>query len=107
MPFRRSYERFLINDWATVILNETTQKRLLLRDLSVRGAGVVSNYPFQVNDKVKIVIKEPVFDAPVSREAKVIWSNKKEDNLWRSGLDFGLDNELDLGRFFLKANPAF
>lgn len=96
MPFRRSYERFLVNRKANLETDKSQEQEVLLRDLSIRGAGIVSRFSLNENEQVKISIKEPFFDQPVLKEAVVIWSKKQENNSWRSGLDFGLDNRLEL-----------
>lgn len=94
-PRRRSYERFMVNNWATLVDKEAEQK-VLLKDLSCRGVGLVSNSALEPNKKVGISLNPPIFDNPVYKEARVIWCNKVNDKVWRAGLDFGLDNLLEL-----------
>lgn len=92
MPYRRMYERFILNDSASVITKEGKEERLLLKDLSVGGAGVTGNASLDINEIVAVVIKAPFFfGKPIYKQARVAWCEKVDTNLWESGLDFGLD----------------
>lgn len=101
LSYRRSYERFLMSIWAEIsVIKENLEKRVIIKDLSARGAGVVCSYPLSLNEKVVIMIKALFSDEPVNREAKVIWCKKIKENLWQAGLDFGLDNKIELKGLF-------
>lgn len=92
---RRSYERYKLDDSAILILNKKLEKSSILRDLSARGVGFVCDFPLRNNDKIEIIIKSSLFESSMRKEANVIWCSKIEDNLYRVGLDFGLDNKID------------
>lgn len=92
MVYRRSYERFILNDSASVVTKEGEEKSLLVKDLSARGIGVIGDSAFGINEKVTMVINVPFFfDRPISKQAKVVWCKKIDQNLWQAGLVFGLD----------------
>ena len=92
MAYRRSYERFILNDSASVVTKEGKETSLLVKDLSARGIGVIGDSPFDINEKVTMVINAPFFfDRPISKQAKVVWCRKIDQNLWQAGFDFGLD----------------
>jgi hypothetical protein len=93
--YRRSYTRYLIEATATLILGNGSKVPVMLRDLCARGAGILSNHPVAVNDKVEIVI-DSVFERPVYRKANVVWSKEVDMGLWRAGLDFGVDSLVNL-----------
>lgn len=94
---RREYNRFEVNALAILVVNNDLEKTILLKNLSGRGASVIGNCPLQVNNKIEIVIHIPFLcDKPIHKEARVAWCNKVNDELWEGGLDFGLDNKLDL-----------
>ena len=94
---RRGYQRFQLQAQATLIAESQLERPSILKDLSARGAGVVSNEPLNLNEKVEIVIFVPYFfDAAVHRKAKVVWCNRIDEQLWQAGLDFGLDIKIDL-----------
>lgn len=92
---RRSYTRYLIECAATLIIGNGSRVPIMLRDLCARGAGIFSNHPVRANDKVEIVI-DSVFERPVYRKANVVWSKEVDIGLWRAGLDFGVDNLVNL-----------
>jgi hypothetical protein len=90
---RRSWERYIVEALATVITGRILKRPSVLRDLSVRGGCLVTNYPLILDDRIEIVIHNVIFlKNPVFKEAKVVWCRKVDDNLYQSGLDFGEDN---------------
>ncbi len=91
--YRRDYKRFIVNDSASLVTDNSIERPLILENLSVRGAAVVGDYPFRINEKVNVVIHAPFFfDSPALKEAKTVWCKKINERLWRAGLDFGMDN---------------
>jgi hypothetical protein len=91
---RRIYDRFRVEVAATLIINKQLEKPAVLRDLSIRGGGIVSRWPLKVDDTITVIIRAPFFETPVYRKAKVIWSKEMGRDWWRAGLDFGLDNRI-------------
>lgn len=74
------------------------ERPVVLKDLSSRGAGIVSNFLVNANQEVAMIMQVPyLFAHPVYRRVRVAWSNKIAENLWQTGLDFGLDNQIRLG----------
>ena len=91
--YRRDYKRFIVNDSASLVTDNGVERPLILEDLSARGAGVIGNYPFQINEEVSVVIYAPFFfDKPALKEAKTVWCKEINENLWQAGLDFGIGN---------------
>ena len=89
-PHRRFYKRFNLDTSATLILPKNLRRPLILRDLSARGAGVVSNYSLNINEEIEITIAVSFFfNQPVYKKARVVWCNKVDEHLWQAGLDFG------------------
>lgn len=94
--YRRTYERFEQNSSAILVFSNTSEEKFILENISARGAGIVGYRPLQINDKVTIVFQVPqLFDKPIRRVAKVVWSKMVNESLWAGGLDFGLDNMLN------------
>lgn len=92
--YRRNYERYLIEDSAVISTEGKESEPMMLRDLSARGVGVICNFPFKINQNVLIKFEVPyLLPKSISKQAKVAWCRKINDNLWRSGLDFGLINK--------------
>ncbi len=92
---RRTYDRFIIEGSATVVTENDLEIPSILKDVSTRGAGIVSNYPLTVNKEIGIFINPcPLVKSQTYRRARVAWSEKINDNLYGSGLDFGLFNQL-------------
>jgi len=97
LRYRRNYERFLVNDSASLVTDSSIGRPLILGDLSARGAGVIGDYPFRINERVNVVIYTPFFlGRPAFKQAKAVWCKKIHRNLWQAGLDFGIDNLINL-----------
>ena len=97
MYYRRDYQRYILNDSASLTTNEGIEKDFLLKDLSARGVGIVGNSPLNINEDVKVIINAPLFfDRPVSKAAKVVWCQKIDENLWQVGLDFGEEEKIKI-----------
>lgn len=94
-PCRRSFFRFIVETSAILISNTGLRKSVIVRNVCPRGACVFSNHPIETAERVEIELVY-LFDKPVSRKAKVIWAREIEKDFWQAGLDFGVDNLLDL-----------
>lgn len=94
---RRSYERYKLDDSAVLIINQKFEKSLILSDLCARGVGFVCDFPLKLDEKIEIIIRSSIFEGTVRKEAKVVWCNHIEGNLYRAGVDFGLDNKMEIG----------
>lgn len=96
MVYRREYPRFILNDSASLVTPEGQEIALIVKDLCVRGAGVISSSELQVGHKENIVINAPCFfEQPLAKEVKVAWCRKIDQNLWQAGLDFGLADKIN------------
>jgi len=94
---RRTYQRFILDASATLVINEEKEEPSILTDLCPRGTGIVTHYSLKEDEKINIIIKVPyLFDNPVYKRAKVVWCRKIDENLWQGGLDFGEDNKIIL-----------
>ncbi len=92
--YRRQYPRYTVEGQAKLRAGEEADQPSLLKDISLRGAGILSKQPLDPQEKLDIVIHVPsLFPRPVSTSARVVWCDKIGDNLWQAGLDFGLANE--------------
>lgn len=95
--YRRSQKRYEIDASAILVINKNLEETFILKNFSARGAGVVSDYPLKTNDQVTIIFQFPfLFENPIRKEATVVWCKKLSEMLWESGLDFGLDNMINL-----------
>lgn len=96
MFYRREYSRFILNDSASLTTKEGREITLIVKDLCVRGAGVISDSALEVGQKEKVVISAPCFFLqPLAKEVKVAWCRRIDKNLWQAGLDFGLVNKIN------------
>lgn len=95
--YRRDYKRYILNDSIYLLTKEDRERHAILKDLSARGAGIIGDSPLEINEKVTAVISAPFFfDEPVRRRATIAWCKRIDKNLWQSGLDFGIDNKIEL-----------
>lgn len=96
-PFhcRRSFFRYVVETSATLISNTGLRKPVIVRNVCPRGACVFSNHPIEPAEHVEIELIY-LLDKPINKKAKVIWAREIEKDFWQAGLDFGLDNLLDL-----------
>ncbi len=93
---RRAYRRIRVDAPATILRAGNRKEAVLLKDLCARGGGIISSEPFSAAERLGIVIKAYFLGMPEYREATVVWSRKGNDNLWYGGIDFGLDNMIEL-----------
>lgn len=92
----RAYKRYIVEGQATLLLGKGAQRASVLKDISLRGAGVVSNHPLEARQKLDIVMNVPsLFRRPVNASGTVVWCNKIDKGLWHAGLDFGLGNDVN------------
>jgi len=92
---RRRYERVEMHSPATVIFSDYAEKPVMVKDLSLRGAGIETTFPLEASQNITIRIRGPKLDKGAAyRKARVTWAREEEDGWWQAGLDFGIDNLL-------------
>jgi hypothetical protein len=95
--YRRAYARIPSESSAEISTEEIRGISTILTDVSAGGAGVLANVPFNVMDKVELLIKSSILFKDVLRKnARVAWCKKLSPDLWQAGLDFGVDNLINL-----------
>ena len=95
MPYsyHRAYPRFPLESSAEISTEKAKGISMILTDVSVGGAGILTNIPLDVMGNVEILIKSCfLFKDALKKKAKVAWCKKLGYNLWQVGLDFGVDN---------------
>jgi c-di-GMP-binding flagellar brake protein YcgR len=93
---RRAYARILFENSAVISTEKAREISTILTDVSAGGAGLVSNVPFDIKEKVEIRISPCfIFKDILRKKAKVAWCKKLSPDLWNVGLDFGVDNLLN------------
>ncbi len=70
---RRSYDRYIVDDSATLLLDNTREQPLILHDVSSRGVSVIGDYPFKDEATVKVILRTSLFDKPMFKTANVAW----------------------------------
>jgi len=96
---KREYARFKVEAYAPLYLKNNIKKALKLKDISPRGVGGLIDFPIQVGEEVEIMLLYPFFEEPVRRKAKVVRCKEINKNTWDLGLDFGMDNKIDLTEY--------
>jgi hypothetical protein len=92
---KRAYGRYRVDGSATLIGDGGREEPSILKDLSCRGAGIVTYHPLRLNDKLDIIISpSSLFSRPITREARVAWCKPISASLWQGGLDFGETNKI-------------
>ncbi|MFA5090548.1 MAG: PilZ domain-containing protein [Candidatus Omnitrophota bacterium] len=90
--WRRSYKRFPLDASGVLLLEDSSRLPSIIRDLSVRGSGIVSDTPVKENSNVKVVFNSSLFTSPVEKTARVAWCRQLSRRLYQAGLDFGPGN---------------
>lgn len=93
---RRANDRFMLDNASTVSLVQKPQLRVRAKDVSVRGIGIALNEPLVPQDRMDIVVNAAILRYPIQRKGRVAWCEKTATGLFRAGLDFGIDNQIDL-----------
>nr|MBP7217007.1 PilZ domain-containing protein [Candidatus Omnitrophota bacterium] len=74
---RRLFTRYGIDASAGLVLHRDSTHPLILKDLSVRGAGVMMDFPLKANDFVAMDIPANFFlKERLHRLARVAWCSK-------------------------------
>ena len=86
---RRAYQRYILEDSASLFTEDGKEELLFLKNLSGSGACVCGSYPFKMNEFVIVVIKATsLFNGFFSKRTRVAWSKQVTPNSWEAGLDF-------------------
>lgn len=92
----RIFTRYIIEGLATLVIKGSLKTPVVLIDLCPRGAGIYCNQFFEVGEEIEIVMNY-FFGKVINKKAKVVWCVEVDKgSSWRMGLDFGLDNLLQL-----------
>jgi len=92
---RRAYHRFEAGISVTLISEGDIRKPSIIKDLSSRGAGLVTNYSLRQDETIDVVFNPSFFfESGINKAARVIWCEKIGTALWQGGLDFGEGNKL-------------
>ena len=95
---RRNYPRFETNVSAKITLDtDPREKTVMLENASELGVRIIGYEPLKASDYVKIHFQIPYFCSHiVQKKAKVIWSKPIAGKIWEAGLDFGMDNLVNI-----------
>ena len=93
---RRRYQRFSVEATGEVFVKDSQQQPVVVKNICVRGADVVMNYPLEINASITIDIQMPLMHDAIQRKARVAWCRKIDERLWEVGLDFGETNLIDM-----------
>jgi len=71
---RRLYERYAAEASATLVSGQDIQRPTFLKDLSFRGAGIITDYPLETEEKVGIIVNMPFFfKGDLRLKGRVAW----------------------------------
>lgn len=94
---RRQAGRFEVNGSGVLTTESGAREHFLIKDISAGGSGVFGHCPLTYHEKVSISFQIPAFfDQILEKEAKVAWSKKVGQDFWEAGLDFGLNNPINI-----------
>jgi hypothetical protein len=106
-PHRRSYERLNINFPVSLVDADNFRQEAFLLNICARGACVDSGRPFKVDTRVEVMAAQSSFlSGPFEKKARVIWSRPLGNNRYCAGLDFGLDNMIELVKRPAASSPV-
>ena len=86
---RRNHERVKIDTTSEISSDEHQGRFMIVRDISVQGAGIMVSFPLRMNENITIILGAPIFRNPVHQQARVVWHKQFDKDLWHVGLDFG------------------
>lgn len=95
--YRRLHDRYLIAAGGTLHLSGESEKRVaVVKDISFKGVGIISNGPLTIGEEVRVVIQAPfIKDLEQEKSAMVVWSRPLAENLWQAGLCLNLNNVIE------------
>jgi len=91
------YNRYEANSsaWVRRVLEKPIT--VLMENISARGAAILGYQPFNVNETLTILFNLAFMsDRKIHKQARVAWCVQIKEDVWETGLDFGLDNLLFL-----------
>lgn len=94
-PHRRVYDRFLVDGAGEIALDGAARFPVVVRDVSAKGAKIVSSRSFIEKEKVMIRLELPLKE-PVVRQATIIRCRKVAQELYEVGLDFSSGDSVSL-----------
>ena len=95
--YRRAYARYSINASAVLSAGTYPGRGLIVRDISVRGLGIITDFTLVRNEKLDIALSIPSLRRLLYyKKPRVVWCHRLDDTLWRCGLDFGLTERIEL-----------
>jgi hypothetical protein len=106
-PHRRLYERLNVDFQAVIMNADNVRQDVVLRNISTRGVCVESVQPFRLGTLMDLWIGEPPFlTSSLQKKAKVVWWRPLGNNRYCAGLDFGLDNMIELVKRPVALSPV-
>ncbi|MCX5715011.1 MAG: PilZ domain-containing protein [Candidatus Omnitrophica bacterium] len=97
--YRRQYKRYEVDGQADLLVDNVLERPSILKDLSVRGAGIISDCPLSPGSEIGILMCAPLlFKGQLQRRARVVWCNEIGNDLWRVGLDLDQENIISFER---------
>lgn len=96
MSFRRSYVRVKAEFPAKLLYQDKVRDDCLVKDISARGVCIITKGKLDIAERVEMQMQLPFSERVVVKRAKVVWGHLLNDSLCRVGIDFGLDNMIEL-----------
>jgi len=97
----RLFPRYIIECPALITITNTSEQAVVVvvKDICPRGAGIFCNRPLDIYEEVELEMNG-FFDKRIQKKARVVWCREVSKGFWRAGLDFRLDNLLELDKAF-------
>ena len=98
--FRRSYDRYPVDAAGTAYIQSKDQERVsLIKNISLRGVGIISNYPLERGERVAVSIQSALIKNSLqTKTARVVWSRQVEEGLWHTGLEMIFTSIIEFNR---------
>jgi hypothetical protein len=98
--FRRAHDRYPVDAAGTAYIKSNDQERVsLIKDISLRGLGIISNYPLARGERVAVSVQSALIKNSFQKKtARVVWSEEVEEGLWYTGLEMIFTSIIEFNR---------
>ena len=101
---RRKFDRFEVDFTAEIKpVGRVENDFALCCDVSPEGAGLLTDQELTPDTELEILLGIPDGHAPLRSFGRVIWSQKVQEDKWRSGVEFKSVDFMGIRRVFAAA----
>jgi hypothetical protein len=98
--FRRAHDRYPVDAAGIAYIQSKDQEGVsLVKNISLRGVGIISNYPLDRGERVAVSIQSALIkNSSQNKTARVVWSRQVQEGFWHTGLEMIFTSIIEFNR---------